>query len=130
MSDSLRKLRTLRVYEVAVFAITRPKLATRARKPRKLHGSVVSAVCLLGMCLAGCSRTLNGSSEAVSSETRPMTRLNSVAPELLPVAHLPNARRVHEKVISGGLPYVEHGSLELAELGVHLIISVDGARPD
>src|SRR5690349_14774854 len=130
MSDSLRKLRTLRVYAVAVFAITRPKLATRARKPRKLNGSVVSAVCLLGMCLAGCSRTLDRSSEAVPSETRPMTRLNAVAPERLPVAHLPNALRVHEKVISGGLPEGENGFRELAELGVQTIISVDGARPD
>jgi protein tyrosine phosphatase (PTP) superfamily phosphohydrolase (DUF442 family) len=43
---------------------------------------------------------------------------------------LPNAYRVHEKVISGGLPEGEAAFQELAALGVKTIVSVDGARPD
>ena len=52
------------------------------------------------------------------------------APEKLASTHLPNAYRVHPKVISGGLPEGEVAFRELAVLGVKTIISVDGARPD
>jgi len=45
-------------------------------------------------------------------------------------SHLPNAYRIHAKVISGGLPEGEAAFQELAALGVKTIISVDGARPD
>ena len=50
--------------------------------------------------------------------------------EKLPAKHLPNAFRVHPKVISGGLPEGEAGFAELKGLGIKTIISVDGARPD
>jgi protein tyrosine phosphatase (PTP) superfamily phosphohydrolase (DUF442 family) len=43
---------------------------------------------------------------------------------------LPNAIRVHEKVISGGEPAGEHAFNDLKKLGVRTIISVDGARPN
>jgi hypothetical protein len=43
---------------------------------------------------------------------------------------LPNPIRVHEKVISGGLPESDAAFAELAALGVKTIISVDGAKPD
>lgn len=43
---------------------------------------------------------------------------------------LPNAIRVHEKVISGGQPDGDRAFAELASLGVKTIISVDGAKPD
>lgn len=45
-------------------------------------------------------------------------------------AHLPNPIRIHDKVISGGLPACEAAFAELSELGVRTIISVDGAKPD
>lgn len=51
-------------------------------------------------------------------------------PESLAMAHLPNAVRVHEKVISGGLPEGDEAFAELAALGVKTVISVDGAKPD
>jgi protein tyrosine phosphatase (PTP) superfamily phosphohydrolase (DUF442 family) len=51
-------------------------------------------------------------------------------PEKLATQHLPNAWRIHEKVISGGQPHGEEGFQELAELGVKTVISVDGATPD
>jgi protein tyrosine phosphatase (PTP) superfamily phosphohydrolase (DUF442 family) len=38
--------------------------------------------------------------------------------------------RVHEKVISGGLPEGDAAFAELKELGVKTVISVDGAKPD
>jgi protein tyrosine phosphatase (PTP) superfamily phosphohydrolase (DUF442 family) len=48
-----------------------------------------------------------------------------------PVAslHLPNAYRLHEKVICGGQPDGEAAFRELSALGVRTIISVDGAPP-
>lgn len=50
-------------------------------------------------------------------------------PELVTDSRLHNAYRLHEKVISGGLPE-EEGMQALQELGVKTIISVDGAKPD
>ncbi len=52
------------------------------------------------------------------------------APQRIERPHLPNALRLHEKVISGAQPEGEAGFRELSELGVKTILSVDGARPD
>lgn len=54
----------------------------------------------------------------------------SDGPERLKAKHLPNAVRVHDKVISGGVPEGDAAFEELRDLGVKTIISVDGARPD
>lgn len=54
----------------------------------------------------------------------------AVRPERVNAAHLPNAYRLHPRVISGGEPDGEAGFRELQSLGVRTIISVDGARPD
>jgi protein tyrosine phosphatase (PTP) superfamily phosphohydrolase (DUF442 family) len=51
-------------------------------------------------------------------------------PERVNAAGLPNALRVHERVISGGEPAGESAFAELRALGVQTIISVDGARPN
>jgi protein tyrosine phosphatase (PTP) superfamily phosphohydrolase (DUF442 family) len=51
-------------------------------------------------------------------------------PRKLKSVHLPNAIRIHEKVISGGLPDGEEAFQELQDLGIKTIISVDGAKPD
>ena len=48
----------------------------------------------------------------------------------LQTSHLPNAVRLHEQVISGGLPDGDAGFAELRELGIKTVISVDGAKPD
>lgn len=56
--------------------------------------------------------------------------LRAGEPERVDVRHLPNAIRVHERVISGGEPDGEAAFQELARLGVKTVISVDGARPD
>jgi protein tyrosine phosphatase (PTP) superfamily phosphohydrolase (DUF442 family) len=50
--------------------------------------------------------------------------------EKISTEHLPNAVRVHEKVISGGLPEGDKAFAELQALGVKTVISVDGAKPD
>jgi protein tyrosine phosphatase (PTP) superfamily phosphohydrolase (DUF442 family) len=50
--------------------------------------------------------------------------------EKLSSRHLPNPIRVHERVISGGLPEGDEAFAELQELGIKTIISVDGAKPD
>ncbi|MFO0425795.1 MAG: hypothetical protein ACK526_04440 [Planctomyces sp.] len=51
-------------------------------------------------------------------------------PTRLTVEHLPNAVRVHDKVVSGGLPEGEEGFRSLKQLGIQTVISVDGAAPD
>lgn len=50
--------------------------------------------------------------------------------EKLTAQHLPNPIRLHEKVISGGLPEGDAAFAELKELGIKTVISVDGAKPD
>jgi len=50
--------------------------------------------------------------------------------EKLAAEHLPNPVRIHERVISGGLPAGDAAFAELQELGVKTVISVDGAKPD
>lgn len=51
-------------------------------------------------------------------------------PRKLTTQSLPNAWRIHPKVISGGLPEGGAAFRELSEQGVRTIISVDGAKPD
>lgn len=51
-------------------------------------------------------------------------------PLRIDAGHLPNAIRIHERVISGGQPDGEAAFEELRSLGVRTIISVDGAKPD
>lgn len=50
--------------------------------------------------------------------------------EKIATEHLPNAIRLHEKVISGGQPDGDAAFAELEQLGVKTVISVDGAKPD
>ncbi|MCA9046480.1 MAG: hypothetical protein KDA69_19290 [Planctomycetaceae bacterium] len=54
----------------------------------------------------------------------------NMTPEKLVSEHLPNPVRIHERVISGGLPEGEAAFQELADMGVKTIISVDGMTPD
>ena len=64
-------------------------------------------------------------------ETPEVTKGNTQTKiEKMSAKHLPNPVRVHEKVISGGLPEGDAAFAELKELGVKTVISVDGAKPD
>jgi protein tyrosine phosphatase (PTP) superfamily phosphohydrolase (DUF442 family) len=62
--------------------------------------------------------------------TRSPIGSQATIPERVNVEHLPNAYRVHAKVISGGQPDGDAGFRNLQALGVKTIISVDGAKPD
>ncbi|AMV31559.1 hypothetical protein VN12_05530 [Pirellula sp. SH-Sr6A] len=55
---------------------------------------------------------------------------NQFKTERITTSLLPNAWRIHPKVISGGLPEGDAAFRELAGLGIKTIISVDGAKPD
>jgi protein tyrosine phosphatase (PTP) superfamily phosphohydrolase (DUF442 family) len=61
---------------------------------------------------------------ALFSQEQPTWR-----PEKLDAPSLPNAYRLHARVISGGEPAGEEAFATLKNLGVQTIISVDGARP-
>jgi len=67
--------------------------------------------------------------EAITTDSKSAQSLSD-SPVKLVLAHIPNAIRIHDRVISGGQPEGEAGFRELQELGVKTIISVDGARPD
>ncbi len=61
--------------------------------------------------------------------------LNGVCAQELPLEkltleYLPNAIRIHSRVISGGLPADERAFQQLQSLGVKTLISVDGAEPN
>jgi protein tyrosine phosphatase (PTP) superfamily phosphohydrolase (DUF442 family) len=72
---------------------------------------------------------LNGCGQTPSAPTvHPQGR--KFAPVKIPTNHLPNAFRIHDKVISGGQPDGDAAFLELLQLGVRTVISVDSARPD
>ncbi len=66
-----------------------------------------------------------------SNNTRPADRSGSAnQPRKLPTAHLTNAVRLTENVISGALPEDAAAFAELQSLGVKTIISVDGLQPN
>lgn len=58
------------------------------------------------------------------------SRISTTGPTKLTTTFLPNAVRIHEKVVSGGLPDGDDAFDELKSLGIKTIISVDGAKPD
>lgn len=75
------------------------------------------------LLIAGCAR----------ETPPPQAKVDTPQPvkiEKLTTNHLPNAVRVHSKVISGGLPDGLVAFEELRSLGIKTVISVDGAKPD
>jgi protein tyrosine phosphatase (PTP) superfamily phosphohydrolase (DUF442 family) len=78
---------------------------------------------LIAIALVGCSGEGPSNRAHNSSPGAPF-------PEMLFTKHLPNALRLHDKVISGGEPKGEPAFRELQSLGVKTVISVDGARPN
>ena len=97
----------------------------------------------LAICLVGCGSeppAANNPTPAVSREKGappsvaakavPAIKPSPAKIEKIEARHLPNPVRVHEQVISGGLPEGEAAFAELKELGIKTVISVDGAKPD
>jgi protein tyrosine phosphatase (PTP) superfamily phosphohydrolase (DUF442 family) len=68
--------------------------------------------------------------ETAASETATPAAVSPAQFEKIGAKYLPNAIRLHEKVISGGQPDGEPAFEELAALGVKTVISVDGATPE
>ena len=92
--------------------------------------STILSLIAAAAILAGCSRK---NAQPVASDTPagpPPAAVATREPEKLPTKHLPNAVRVHDKVISGGLPEGDAAFEELRAMGVKTIISVDGAKPN
>lgn len=94
-------------------------------------------IVLVSLSLVGCGKAAppNGAAAqpALTSDAKPSSAPSAPAAariEKLPSQHLPNLVRVHEKVLSGGVPEGDAGFAELKALGVRTIITVDGARPD
>ncbi len=78
-----------------------------------------AAVLVCNLAIAGCG------------PERPSAQGETVrGPQKLATSRLPNAIRLHARVISGGQPDGEAAFRELKELGVKTVVSVDGARPD
>jgi protein tyrosine phosphatase (PTP) superfamily phosphohydrolase (DUF442 family) len=97
--------------------------------PAMIGKSALSATLAIAFACNGCAKSVpvpspaENLSELSSDETKPVA-------EKLNGEHLPNAWRLTEKVISGGLPEGDPAFQELADLGVKTVISVDGMTPD
>lgn len=110
--------------------------------PRKRPLAAVLA--LLLFLLTGCSEHSTPPSQNSTAQWQPPAvseselfvasaetgKAEAASPQRLAVEHLPNAIRLHDKVISGGLPEGDAAFAELRQLGVKTVISVDGAKPD
>lgn len=74
------------------------------------------------MAIVGCDPATNATSRhGIPASNKPAR---------IATDFIPNAVRVHEKVISGGLPEGENAFKELKSLGIQTIVCVDGAKPD
>lgn len=93
--------------------------------------SKVFLLFMLFASLTGCSRQTQRPKDSEPSDvTIDSFGTEDSKLERLESEHLPNPVRLHEKVISGGLPEGDAAFKELAQLGVKTVISVDGAKPD
>jgi len=86
---------------------------------------------VLQMCLPALASILVAGAmlsaqDAIESSSSPV----AASPLRLPTEHLPNAIRIHPKILSGGLPEGESAFQELKSLGVRTLISVDHMKPD
>ena len=93
-----------------------------------LHPFWHAAWALLFLAVAGCFRQ-PAAEEAATVSDAP-TAGEPATPRRIESQHLPNAYRLHAKVISGGQREGDAAFRELSALGVRTIISVDGAQPD
>jgi protein tyrosine phosphatase (PTP) superfamily phosphohydrolase (DUF442 family) len=88
-----------------------------------------SSVLLLVVSLvAGCAKPPAAQTPAPSAAAAPPAKAAEF--QKIESKVLPNAYRLHEKVISGGQPDGDAAFAELEKLGVKTVISVDGAKPD
>src|SRR6185436_14778526 len=88
-----------------------------------------STICLMGCNRRICLLTFAMAVAAACSSLAAQQPQPAWRPEKLEAPGLPNAYRLHERVISGGEPAGEEAFATLQKLGVKTIISVDGAQP-
>ena len=114
------------------------------RRHSRTNHSAVLQLCILimGLSSSGCGGRSESAPEsspdnvAMEAEVVPVAGniqddpKSGELPQKLHAAYLPNAIRIHEKVISGGQPEGDAAFQELETLGVRTVISVDGAKPD
>jgi protein tyrosine phosphatase (PTP) superfamily phosphohydrolase (DUF442 family) len=93
-------------------------------------------------CFAGCGSqqqpatvktppsVANAAQKSARPTQGPVAKPGTAKIEKIESKHLPNLVRVHENVLSGGLPEGDAGFAELKDLGVKTVITVDGAKPD
>jgi protein tyrosine phosphatase (PTP) superfamily phosphohydrolase (DUF442 family) len=101
-------------------------------------GAILTALCLL----AGCEYEARDSVPAPATSHGPAVVLarpgaGDVAESLLPSGptaveypHLHNLLQITGRIYTGGEPKGDEAFAELVRLGVHTVVSVDGARPD
>lgn len=90
--------------------------------------SVAVATSLPVAILVGCAETPRPTGPAGANDAQSGDRAGATVK--LESDHLPNPVRIHERVISGGLPEGDAAFEELAGLGIKTVISVDGMTPD
>ena len=92
-----------------------------------VSANVKKMILIFFACVAavGCSNV-----EDTTLNTRGESHTREEFPSRIEAEHLPNAIRIHKRVISGGQPDGKAAFEELQSLGVKTIISVDGAKPD
>ncbi len=93
-------------------------------------GQIIAGLALMGCLLCGCQCATEPPTTTDTVPKQEPVQAPALELERLPVEHLPNAIRIHPKVLSGGLPEDAAAFEELKQLGVRTIISVDGAKPD
>ncbi|MBX3443551.1 MAG: cytochrome c [Planctomyces sp.] len=94
-----------------------------------------AVIMALLLCVAGCQQREAATSARPSAAAPPPVAVSNGAPKAtglgrVEAPHLPNPQRIHENVISGGLPEGDEAFAELAALGIRTVISVDGMKPD
>ncbi len=83
-----------------------------------------TACCLLSPDIASLGQDVIDQPDSVSAAK------NEVTIQKLTTEHLPNVVQVTDRVYSGGLPEGDAGFLELQQLGIKTVISVDGITPN
>ena len=84
------------------------------------------AILGIGFALAGCGQPAT----VPQAAPEPRAAAADWKPGKIDEPALPNAYRLHERVITGGQPAGEPAFAALQQLGVKTIISVDGAKPE
>jgi len=111
----------------------------------KMRWDLLLNLCVVsfGISIFGCNdrqsasapetRSINSEGRTQDSSLAEIEGIDATAEQLprkISATHLPNAIRLHAKVISGGQPDGDAAFQELEHLGVKTVISVDGAKPD